>query len=154
MSALHLQVRINRLIIKEPSASPQLIHIAMTTQTSFRFIFTLYAAKRRETSTLLLLTKENDHVLPFITLFAGYRLIQQRHHTDKNVCLCCGPAFQQHRTLETFLLKIMSSCHFRGGQEPLARFSLVSAASLSTCITRAFCFLLSSIVDGLDSGRF
>lgn len=73
---------------------------------------------------------------------------------DKNVCLRRGPVFQQHRTFETFLLKIMSSCYFREGQEPLARFSLVSAASLSTCITRAFCLLLSSIIDGQDSGRF
>lgn len=73
---------------------------------------------------------------------------------DKNVCPRRGPASQQHRTFETFLLKIMSPCYFREGKEPLARFSLVSAASLSTCITRAFCFLLSSILDGLDSGRF
>lgn len=49
---------------------------------------------------------------------------------------------------------LTSPDYFRVGQEPLARLSLVSAASLSTCITRAFAFLLSSIVDGSDSGRF
>lgn len=149
MSALHLQDRINRPIM-EPSASPQLIHITMTTQ--FRFIFPLYAVKRRESSTLLLLTKKNEHVSLFITLFGSYRLIQQRHYwCTRQERLS---ASQQHRTFETFLLKIMSPCYFREGKEPLARFSLVSAASLSTCITRAFCFLLSSILDGLDSGRF
>lgn len=77
MSALHLQDRINRPIM-EPSAWPQLIHITMTTQ--FRFIFPLYAVKRRESSTLLLLTKKNEHVSLFITLFGSYRLIQQRHY--------------------------------------------------------------------------
>ena len=36
----------------------------------------------------------------------------------------------------------------------LAIFSSVSAASFSACITRAFLFLVSSILSGFDSGRF
>lgn len=63
-------------------------------------------------------------------------------------------SFRQHRTVDSVFLKISSSCYFREGQETLARFSSVLAASLIICITSSFCFLLSSITDGLHSGRF
>lgn len=48
----------------------------------------------------------------------------------------------------------MGHAYFADLPNPLARFSLVSAASLSVCITRAFRFLVSSILIGFDSGRF
>lgn len=41
-----------------------------------------------------------------------------------------------------------------GGPISLSILSLVSAASLMACITRAFLFLASSIFAGLDSGSF
>lgn len=83
-----------------------------------------------------------------------YHTTAPLYHKGLSVFICTGCSLHVCRVKALQAgLRTTQSVYFEG-PSPLARFSLVSAASFRACITRAFLCLVSSILNGFDSGRF